>query len=684
VKPISFAPVRTAYYPLKGGLDLQTPAIELNPGRCFDCLNYEPVISGGYRRVNGYERFSGLTSPTSADYWTITINLTGAIATSATVTGATSGATGKNLGIYGSTMVLGRVTGTFVSGENLQVTAVTQAVSTSAAIQSGATSASDDADYKLLAANDRRADIAAVPGSGQIRGVEVYNDTVYAFRDNAGGTAGDIYKSTGAGWVKVTLGREIQFTTGSGQIFDGDTVTGASSGASAIARRVLLRTGSWAGTGAGTLVFRTVTGTFTNGENLQVGGVTKAVASGADTAITRSPGGRVETVIANFTGSTATERVYGCDGVNKAFEFDGTDYVPIRTGMTTDTPSHIIEHRAYLILSFLGSMQLSSIGAPYQWTVVTGAAEITTGSAITGFLMQTGSSSGASLMVFTRDKTFVLYGATTLDFSLVPSSRDIGYRSYTMQTVGNSSYGLTARGIHAVVTTLDYGDYDFDAVSFPIASLVATKIGLETASTTLKTKDQYRIFFSDNSAIVVGFSGDKISGLMPLDYGMVVRCITTRTLTDGTEATYFGSDDGYIYKDNTGTSFDGAVITSYIRPAFNNLQSPRMRKRYRRATLEVKAEGFASVNVAYDLGYGNPDVLASRIQGQTMTGAGAYWDQFTWERFNWDTQVFADPTISIEGTEKNIALFFYSSRAQDAPHIVAGIILAYSERRLQR
>jgi hypothetical protein len=280
----------------------------------------------------------------------------------------------------------------------------------------------------------------------------------------------------------------------------------------------------------------------------------------------------------------------------------------------------------------------------------------------------------------------VLYGATTLDFSLVPSSRDIGYRSYTMQTVGNSSYGLTARGIHAVVTTLDYGDYDFDAVSFPIASLVATKIGLETASTTLKTKDQYRIFFSDNSAIVVGFSGDKISGLMPLDYGMVVRCITTRTLTDGTEATYFGSDDGYIYKDNTGTSFDGAQLTALIRPVFNNLQSPRERKRFRSATFEIKAEGYAQVNVAYDLGYGTADVLSSRVSGKNIDGIGGFWDQsgLNWDRFNLDEQAFSDPTITIEGTEKNISLFFYSSRAQDQPHTVQGVTLRYSPRRDQR
>ena len=40
--------------------------------------------------------------------------------------------------------------------------------------------------------------------------------------DTAGGTAGDMYKATAGGWVKVVFGSEIQFTAAVGQINDGD------------------------------------------------------------------------------------------------------------------------------------------------------------------------------------------------------------------------------------------------------------------------------------------------------------------------------------------------------------------------------------------------------------------------------------------------------------------------------
>ncbi len=210
VTQLKFPPVRQNYYPLGGGLDQVTPAIAINPGRVIDSQNYEPAIGGGYRRIDGYERFDGRASPTAADYWVINATITGALAVGNTVTGATSAATGVVLFITSTYLVLARVTGTFMS-EVITVAAVNIGSTTSATSINGAIIPSDHADYKLLSANDWRAFILVVPGSGSIRGVWVFNDIVYAFRDNAGVTAGTMWKSSAAGWVQVTFGSEISF-----------------------------------------------------------------------------------------------------------------------------------------------------------------------------------------------------------------------------------------------------------------------------------------------------------------------------------------------------------------------------------------------------------------------------------------------------------------------------------------
>ena len=376
--------------------------------------------------------------------------------------------------------------------------------------------------------------------------------------------------------------------------------------------------------------------------------------------------------------------MYGCDGVNPAFEFDGTNYIPIHTGMTTDTPLHVTVHKNHLMLSFLGSHQSSGIGNPYAWSVVTGASEINLSKSITGYLPQSGTASGAALAIFTSERTHILYGSSSADFALVPSTFDVGFSPYTMQQVGNDAFGLTALGIQKLMTTQNYGNFAYGSVSHMIQPLMTLKRGLETASCVLKTKNQYRVYFNDNTGLAIGLTGETISGITVLNYGMPVRCMVSATLSTGVEVTYFGSDDGYVYMDNTGTSFDGDEIEAWMRLPFNNNKSPRVRKRFRRAILEVDVEEYASVNISYDLGYGNPGVApAAATPDQAMTGGGGYWDSFIWESFNWDAQVVSNPSISIDGTEKSISLTFYSNRAQDKPHTVQGVTLLTTPQRLE-
>jgi hypothetical protein len=756
-------------YPLRGGLDLVTPRLQLKPGFLIDSQNYEPLTVGGYRRINGYERFDGRTSPTAATYYTIAANITGTVAVGNTVTGATSGATGKVLATTATYLVLGRVTGTFLSGENLQVAAVTQAVATAAAVQRGGSTSALDAAYRLLAANDRRGDITTVPGSGRIRGIFALADTVYAFRDNVAATSLDLYKATTGGWTQIAYGFELfvqarsgtftitiaapgvatfnghQFandqpvqlsttgalptgltagvtyyvrnkaantfelsataggtsitTTGTQSgthtvtlvattgISTGDTVTGATSGATAVARAVLLRTGTWSSSPGGSLVFDSVTGAFSSGEALQVGGVTVAQANGASAAITRLPGGRVETVIGNFTGSSTTRKAYGADGVNCAFEFDGTRLVPIHTGNSPDTPSHIEVHKNKLFHAIASSVIYSETNNPYAYTALTGAAVLGMGAEVTAILSLTGNSAGASLGVFTTGKTSILYGSSSLDFQLVPSVYELGYLPYTVQPVSNSPYGLTARGVQSLITTLNYGDFSFDALSFNVQSLVQSKYSLASASVTLRGKNQYRLFFSDNSALVFGLTGEKIAGITTLDYGIPVRCCWNSVWTTGAEHTYFGSDSGYVYEDNVGTSFDGNAIEHWIRPAFNNVQSARVMKRFRRAVFEADCDGYAQITIGYDLGYANPNVEPAAVQAaQELVGAGAYWDSqgIYWESFTWDQAVLNEPQISIDGTENNIGFFIYGSSAQDDPVIWQAVNLLYTPRHVTR
>ena len=134
VQGIVRAAPRPSMIAFGGGCDFETPPLSTPSGYLRSAENYECDIMGGYARVMGYERYDGRTSPSSASAYVIDITLTGTIAVGDTVTGVTSAATGVVIVVPDSThIVVTKVTGTFVSGETLNVAAAPQATTTSAA-----------------------------------------------------------------------------------------------------------------------------------------------------------------------------------------------------------------------------------------------------------------------------------------------------------------------------------------------------------------------------------------------------------------------------------------------------------------------------------------------------------------------------------------------------------------------
>jgi hypothetical protein len=793
--------IQQDFFPMQGGLDLMTPALTIDPGKCLDAQNYEPQITGGYRRIDGYERFDGHPSPTAAQYALISILLPGTINIGDTLTGATSGATCKvlqiNVGVinftnfYGQSVtwvnqssnpvgwitntiqvVVGSLSGTFILNETMNDGGAVGTITSLPQI-GGAALPSDDANYRLLAANSIRANILAVPGSGQVWGVKLYKGTVYAFRNNVGNTASLMYASSAAGWVLVNFGYEVGLTTlvksatvtmttaaptvvsyathgmvagqpvqfsisaggtlptgitanftyyivptiaagtfeiastvggvalavtgaGSGtitctafgnNIYAGQTITGVTSSSTAVVAASLLRTGSWTTNLVGNLVIASQTGAFVSGEILTVAGLMVANTSSVATQIARLPCTQtMEFCNINFTGSSTGQKMYGVDGVNPAFEFDGATYVPLHTGSMPDTPSHVINFKEMLFLSIYGNLMISALGNPYNWDAINGAGDIGIGDSITGFMPNGGTYvTGSTMSIFTDRHLYTMYGSSTANFNLITSIWDMGFSPYTIQAVSNDTYGWTSRGIQTLISTLTFGDFDYNSISHEIQTLINQKQGTAIASTSLHTKNQYRVYFSDGTALVVGLTGEKPNGIMPLNYGINVRCISTDTNSAGQEVTYFGSDNGFVYQDNIGTSFDGAPIEAWIRMTFNHAKSPRVRKRYRRAIFEGTVAAYSQLNISYDLGYGNPDVQTSAtVPDSAITGAGGYWDQFTWDNFSWDSQIVSTPQLSLDGTEKNISFLIYSNYAQYQSHVFQGVTIIFTPRRLER
>jgi hypothetical protein len=664
---------------LAGGLDVVTPPFQLKPGRCRAAQNFEASIYGGYRRIAGYERSDGQAAPSDGQYTILAATAITGGAVGNTLHGATSGATGIILAITATYFVLTATTGTF-QAENLNVGAGTIAVSSGAGTIGGAGTAKLDAQYKNLAADYYRTLVAAVPGSGKTLGGFFYNDVNYAFRNNAGGTAAALYKSTAAGWSLVAFGEEISFTNANTSVDEGDTLT--QGGVTATIARVVLQTGTFAsGVNTGRLILTgRAGGNFAAGAATSTGGGALTL-SGVQTAITLLPDGRFEAVISNFTGSTSTKRVYWVDGVNRAHEFDGTTTVPISTGMVTDKPTHIQDHLYQLFLGFRGgSIQHSAPGFPYQWTIITGAAEIAIGDDPTGFQVLPGTTTQGALAIFTTGRVSILYGTGDSDYQLIPQRDEIGAVAYTIQSLVQPTF-LDQQGITDLATTQRFGNFVSGVLSNSVKTFLTQWKTTAIASSISRDLSQYRIFFTNNFGFYMTMVGEKPIGLMPVLFAHTVRCAWHGRKNDGSEISFFGGDDGFVFQMDRGTSFDGSDIEAYINLAYNFSHGVRTLKGYRDGALEVSGSGYTEFSFGYSLGYGLSSVIQPDAATVVSNLQSVFWDAFTWDAFTWDGVTLAPSTVEITGEAENISLAITSVGDYFSPFSITGGVINYTPRR---
>ena len=691
INQLPAAQINQDYVKFGGGLDLVTPVLSLSAGSCLDAMNYEPDLFGGYRRIDGYERYSGKPSPSAAVYSYMRYTPSGpVVAVGNTVTGATSGAVGVVCRVEAGILSVTKLTGTFVSGEMITVAAINVGTLLTGSIVRGYPDGENDAIALAAAADIYRADIAAVPGEGRIIGGFILNGVTYAIRNAVGGATAAMYSAQPAGWTIVNLGRELAFTSGGTyELKQGDTITGETSGATAFVTRVSIQTGNFAaGTAAGVINFLVQTGTFV-AETIKVGlNLNVANIAGNSTAITMLPNGRLETINYNFSASLSNLRTYGADGVNKAFEFDGTTFSRITTGMLVDAPQHVLAANKMLFLSFNGSLQNSGIGVPHSWIVQTGAAELGIGDTITNLA----ASPGGAVLITSRDKTSLLQGTSIDDFKLDLISDNIGAIPYTLQTVTpqgsqDAVLFLDDAGIAQLNRTNAYGNYLGAYISDMARPVIEGIQPKATASMVYKGRKQYRIYGNDGSGIILCLipgNGGVQTAITTFQYPHNVRCTFGGENAQKKDVVFFGDDNGFVYQMDKGSSFDGQDIEAYLRLPFNNTKSPRLRKRYRKAVMEMSSSGYVALQFVPEFNYGDVDIDSHRPLNANIQGSGGYWDTSTWNLFFWDARTVASPEFDLNGTGINISMLFYSKSKIDLGHVLQGLIFHYTPRRLQR
>ena len=217
-----------------------------------------------------------------------------------------------------------------------------------------------------------------------------------------------------------------------------------------------------------------------------------------------------------------------------------------------------------------------------------------------------------SLIVFGTDRIYKITGSSSTDFAVAPISRNIGCSDgNSVQEIGGDLIFLAPDGLRTVAGTARIGDVELGTVSKQIQERV-NGVGFDNiASTIIRQKSQYRLFYPTTGGTeagaygIIGVIKANPQGQIGWEYAdlkgiKVASCDSDFVGT--TETVVHGGFDGFVYQQESGNDFAGTDIAAVYRSADLTMGDAGIRKNMQRINLNFDTEGTvdASLFVKYD------------------------------------------------------------------------------------
>ena len=316
-------------------------------------------------------------------------------------------------------------------------------------------------------------------------------------------------------------------------------------------------------------------------------------------------GGKVRGVDFNFNGQ---HKIMFVDGANSPAVFnDDGDTLSFPSGYPSDVVGgeHVTTYKNHI---FISKGSLLAFSAPFDetdFTAASGGGVINVGHSITGLIVFRD-----QLIIFSRNKIQRLVGNSVADFQLTPIADDIGcIGEDTIQEVGGDIMFLAPDGLRLLSATERIGDFGLGLASFPIEQDIKDfrSYAQSYSSIVIRGKAQYRIFGyvdSDQPKDSSGFIGTKFSdqGSENIQWaetkGIQAYVADSRYVPDQ-EVIVFAHNNGYVYKLESSSSFDGENIEAIYESPFMPIDDPQLRKSIYKMSLYVETTGSFNVNVNF-------------------------------------------------------------------------------------
>lgn len=387
----------------------------------------------------------------------------------------------------------------------------------------------------------------------------------------------------------------------------------------------------------------------------------------------------------NFDGTDKIVMVSGLGSTssNPAATWDGTNYTLLNASNAPANPSHVAVFKEHL---FLNENEVLYFSAPYDetdWTVANGAGSIRVPDQIITLRMFRN-----ALYIFCRDSIFKLIGDSIASWELQPVTDKVGCLTcLSVQELNGELVFLSPNGLRTVAATERIGDTELGTLSQPIHNrFISINDDTNICSTVIRDKNQYRIWFNDDSDTTAEAKG--VIGAIPnhptsehkwefSDMRGIKPTYAHSAVIGRVEYVFHGDySDGKIYQQETGTSFGGSDIEAIYKSPDIIVDDMGLRKMLQRVILNMEYEGTISTDMflIYDA---NDLTIAQPAKYEIDETAGAVYGTAIYGTDKYSTAGSLIVRKSVEGSGFTVALKLYSN-GTDVSHTLKSFQIEYS------
>ena len=322
----------------------------------------------------------------------------------------------------------------------------------------------------------------------------------------------------------------------------------------------------------------------------------------------RTSAGRYNFVNFNFDG---TDKMIMVDGANLASVFDNSSVTDVSASGRPADPKFVEIFRSHAFYAGMSaSPQELIFSVPFDeddFTSASGAGSIKVDEPIVGIKVFR-----ENLFVFCEDSIFKISGSSSSDFAVVPVTRAIGcVDGFSIQEISGDLIYLAPDGLRTIAGTERIGDVELGTISKQIQPRLDNVSTDRISSAVIRSKSQYRLFFPDDSGGTTSSPGllgvikagvDGGVGWEYADVRGIKPAYCTSGFISGVETVLHGGYDGYVYKQETGNTFDGTNIAAIYRGPDYTMGDAGIRKMMQRIIWNYDNEGTVSstFRIRYD------------------------------------------------------------------------------------